>query len=190
MNSKAVQLLSFFVVSSFFVTLLQPASVSAAPIHMGSDKTSCIEGMKARDSRGDPIYSNQQIKDYADGRIAKREAKLNEIDKLLAPTRANYNYYNSKVPAVQSAIDAINTKRTESLDGIAHDSASDFTFASVPGRTLDMGSFEAVYANARNVIGAAKTANNHTANNTYRAGFMNAACSVIWDAQVYSMVLP
>lgn len=190
MSNKRIQIASFVVLSSFSVTLLMPTNASAAPIKYGTDKASCIEGMKARDSKNNPIFSNEQIKDYAAGRIAKREAKLNEIDKILAPTRANYNYYNAKVPVVQSAIDAINTKRTESLGGIAHDPASDFTFASVPGRTLDMNQFEAVYANARNVIAKAKIDNSGAANNANRGEFMRAACSVIWDAQVYSTVLP
>lgn len=192
MNSKTVQFSSFFVVSSFVVALLTTNIASAAPIHVGADFVSCVEGMKARDSKGDSIFSNQQIKDYARDRIAKREAKLNEIDKLLTPTRNNYNYYNSKIPAVQTSIDAINAKRVESLGGIAHDPASDFTFASVPARTLDMGYFESVYANARSVIATARaeSAAAVPANNTNRYGFMHAACSVVWGAQVYNTVLP
>lgn len=191
MMNKSLPTILLVTVFTLSIAVFVPANVSAASISPGTDKNNCFEGMRARDSKGNPIFSNDRIKEYGLRRVQIREDRLNKIEKVLVTTRENYNYYNNKLPSVQKAIDTLNAKKAESLTGIASDPNSSFTFANVPSRTLDMGHFESVYANARNVVNASKQElTSRPADNKNRGELMMAACSVIWDAQVFSVVLP
>lgn len=191
MTSKLRIIFPVFISSVLLISLVNPKSASAA-ISPGSSRDNCIEGMKARDAKGNPIFSNAEIKAYGLKRVQVREARLNKIEStLLNTTRTNYNYYNSKVGSVQNAISAIDKKKVESLDGIAYDPAYNFSFSNVPARTLDMAYFESVFANARAVVTTAGTSlNSYQATNEFRGRLMYHSCSAIHDAQVFNVVLP
>lgn len=192
-----IQISSLTLVTIFITSIATAPQLSAAtPPKQFNDKGHCIAVLSGTHTEGSgknkktvDDYTKRELLTYLETRVKIRESKLGSIEQLLNVTRANFNYYNGKEPTVRAAVDAVNAKKIESLDGLAADPALDFGQGSIPGRTLDMGAFENSYAHARGIITNARNVVKGDAGST-RANIIEAACASIFDARIFGELVP